>query len=318
MGFDLADAQRLAVALLNGAVAVAAGALLSSLWLGRDGSDWAVTRRAPLRRSAVAGCALALLAGVCVLWLEAALMAEVPFADAAGATWTMLTSTHFGTAWAIGMLGLAGAAVAVGAAGRRSMDGRAALPAGAGLAVFWYTRSIVGHAGGDGDLSLRVAADWLHLALVSTWVGEVLVAGAVVLGRCAALDIDDRRARATYVSALSRSAAVALAGIFVTGLFASWRALGGWTDLIGNPYGDTLTAKLLLVGVAALLGGVNRWIVMPAWLAAEPVGGPAPHAWPARFRRILWTEALVLLAVLVLAAWLASTAPPGEAASGQL
>jgi putative copper resistance protein D len=33
---------------------------------------------------------------------------------------------------------------------------------------------------------------------------------------------------------------------------------------------------------------------------------------PLRFRRILWIEALVLLAVVVLAAWLASTPPPGE------
>jgi putative copper resistance protein D len=33
---------------------------------------------------------------------------------------------------------------------------------------------------------------------------------------------------------------------------------------------------------------------------------------PARFKRVLRIEALLLLAAVVLAAWLASTAPPGE------
>ena len=108
-------------------------------------------------------------------------------------------------------------------------------------------------------------------------------------------------------------AVTALAGIFITGLYASWRNLGGFGHLLGNPYGNTLVAKLLLVGAAAMLGGFNRFFVMPPWLARESAGQAAPARLPARFRQILWIEGLVLLAVLVLAAWLASTPPPGEA-----
>jgi putative copper resistance protein D len=51
---------------------------------------------------------------------------------------------------------------------------------------------------------------------------------------------------------------------------------------------------------------------MPPWLANEAAGKAVPENLPARFRRILWIEALVLVAVVVLAAWLASTSPPGE------
>jgi putative copper resistance protein D len=111
---------------------------------------------------------------------------------------------------------------------------------------------------------------------------------------------------------LSRSATFALIGIFITGLYASWRSLDGFGNLFGNPYGNTLVAKLLLVGVAAMLGGFNRFIVMPPWLARESAGNAAPEVLPARFRRVLWIEAVVLMAVVVLAAWLASTSPPGE------
>ncbi|WP_371877887.1 CopD family protein [Telluria mixta] len=79
-----------------------------------------------------------------------------------------------------------------------------------------------------------------------------------------------------------------------------------------HPYGNLLAAKLLLVGVAALLGGFNRFFVMPPWLERESGGDAAPAALPPRFKHILWIEALVLLAVVVLAAWPTSTSPPGE------
>jgi putative copper resistance protein D len=122
----------------------------------------------------------------------------------------------------------------------------------------------------------------------------------------------DRQARAAYAGALSSSATLALAGIVVTGLYAAWRNLGGFGHLLGNPYGTTLLAKLLLVGSAAMLGGVNRLFVMPPWLARESAGRPAADALPLRFRHILWIEALVLVAVVVLAAWLAATPTPAE------
>jgi putative copper resistance protein D len=130
------------------------------------------------------------------------------------------------------------------------------------------------------------------------------------------MDAVDRRARAAYVTGLSGSATLALATILVTGLYTAWRNLGGFGNLFGNlfsnPYGNILVAKLLLVAVAAGLGGVNRYFVMPAWLAHESTGEPAPERLPARFRRILCVEGAVLLAAVAAAAWLASTSPPGD------
>jgi len=126
------------------------------------------------------------------------------------------------------------------------------------------------------------------------------------------MNTSDRRARAAYVASLSSSATFALTGIFVTGLYAAWRSIDGWAHLLGNPYGNTLVAKVLLVGAAAALGGFNRFFVMPPWLARESVGDAAAEAFSVRFKRVVWIEAVVLLAVVALAAWLASTSPPGE------
>lgn len=301
---------RLLTALLNLAVAVLAGASLCRFWLGRGGSGWAAARRPPVRKAALGAAVLALAANLVLLWFTSAAMAEVPVAKAGAATWAMLSATHLGFAWTIGMaaLALAGA----GAFLRSDRHPALALLPLVALAVFWYTRSMVSHAASEGDFSLPLLADWLHGALTSLWLGEVLLAGAIVLARAGEMASDDRRARAAFIGSLSSSATFALAGIVVTGLYAAWRNLGGFGHLLGNPYGNTLTAKLLLAGVAAMLGGVNRFIVMPPWRAREALGQAAADTLPLRFRRILWIEALALLAVVLLAAWLASTPPPGE------
>jgi len=304
MGSAPETAHHLVTALLNLAVAVLTGATLSRSWLGRERCAWAEVRLRPVRNVALAAAVMALAADVAWLWLEAAAMAEVPVIDAGTATWTMATSTHLGLAWCVGFAGLA-----VAAASALARDGRNPLPTLAALAVFWYTRSMASHAASEGDFSVRLLADWAHLGLVSVWVGAVIVSGGIILRTAADLTAADTRARTAYVTSLSDSATIALAGIVITGLYAAWRNLRGIGDLVGNPYGNALTAKLLLVAVAALLGAFNRLVVMPPWLA----GGAARPALSSRFTRILWVEAAVLTAAVVLAAWLASTSPPGDA-----
>jgi putative copper resistance protein D len=304
MGSGVETVHHLVTALLNLAVAVLTGATLARSWLSRDACAWAGVRRRPVRNVALAAAAAALAADIAWLWLESALMAEVPVLDAGSATWTMATSTHLGLAWCIGL-----GALAVGAACSVARDGRTPWPTMAALAVFWYTRSMAGHAASDGDASVRLLADWARLGLVSVWIGEVIVSGGVILRTAGDLTTTaDTRARTAYATSLSNSATIALAGIVVTGLYAAWRNVRGIGDLVGNPYGDALTAKLLLVGVAALLGGFNRLAVMPSWLAAQATR----PALSARFKHILWIEAAVLTGAVVLAAWLASASPPGE------
>jgi putative copper resistance protein D len=138
----------------------------------------------------------------------------------------------------------------------------------------------------------------------------VLVAGAGTLRRTAS-GRAGRLEQARYVEALSHSATLALAGIAASGLYAAWRALGSLDNLTGNPYAGVLLVKLSLVAGAALLGGANRFLVMPGLLAGLRGNGAEPAAH--RFALVLQVEALVLVAVLVAAAVLSSTSPPTAA-----
>lgn len=301
MPLDPIVGQRAASVVLHGAVAVCAAASLGRAWLARGASTWAAARGRRLARWAVAGAVLALLAQGVVLWLQAAVMADVAPSEAAGAIRDVLAHSRYGIDWSIGAAALAAALALACLRGARPL-------ALAPLCVFWYARCLSSHAAEHGDVSLLMLVYVTHLGLISLWVGEVLVAGLAVLADGpGAPDDGARTERIAYVRALSDSATLALAGIFATGTYLAWHILSGPRDLVADPYGRTLLAKLACVGLAAAMGGYNRFYVMPAL----PVPGAAGAAAALRLRRVLRWEGGVLLAALALAAVLASSAPPG-------
>lgn len=310
MTFDLPLAQRAATGVLNFVVAVAVGAAATRLCTARLVSPWSQLQGRRARRTGIAALAAAMLASVCVLWLEAAAMAEVPVTHAGAETWTMLTATHLGAAWQVGMAGLVAGMAAMTLASPGRGETRWTFASVAGIALFLYTRSMVSHASADGDFSVMMIVDWVHLLLICLWVGEVIVSGLVVLPSLPGEALAGRTDCSRYIESLSTSATVALAGIFATGLFNAWYNLGSPSALLGNPYGTTLLIKLVLVLGAAALGGINRFFIMPGLIAALRTSGAAPIKPARRFTMILRVEALVLLAVLAIAAILSSTSPP--------
>jgi putative copper resistance protein D len=302
---DYALLQRAVTVALNLALAVLVGASAAGLWLRSMRSPWARALLPRLRKALLAACGAALAAHVAMLWIEAASMAEVPLLGALDAVRSVLTATHYGMAWMIGAVALL-VTVAVSIAG-----GAASIIRIAAVGVLLYSRSMVSHAGAGGDLGWGLAVDWLHLVLVSLWVGEVMVAGSITLRRLPDHAPGNGVECARYVEALSRSATVALAGIVVTGAVSAWRVLGTPANLVGNPYGTTLLIKIGLVLCAAALGGFNRFVVMPSLLRTLHQTGRTQSDAGQGFARILQAEALFLAAAVVAAAFLTSTPPPG-------
>lgn len=310
MDADLALLQRAVTVVLNLSFAVLVGGSAASLWLRARHSPWALALLPRLRRALLAASGAAIAAYVAILWVEAASMAEVPLAEALPALGSVLTATHYGLAWMIGAAALVVTAGTCAAVSPARAGGAAPALRIAAIGVLLYSRSMVSHAGAGGDFTWALAVDWIHLVLVSVWVGEVIVAGLLALRPLPDNGEESRSDGAHYVDALSRSATVALAGIFVTGAISTWRVLGSPGDLFGNPYGTALLIKVGLVLCAAALGGFNRFLVMPSLLrslrGAGQTGRDASH----RFGRVLQVEAVILVAVVIAAAFLTSTPPP--------
>lgn len=310
MALDLPAAQLGATVVLNLSMAALMGASLSDRWLHAKSSHWAMRNLVSLRRVCLASVTTALLACFAMLWLEAASMAEVALSEAVPAIHSVLTATHYGFAWKIGMAALTVVTVMTMLRWTPPRRPIADLVRLAAIGVFLYSRSMVSHAGAGGDISWAVAADWIHFVLISVWVGEVLVAAFVTFRHAKGAIGQDGAERAQYTQALSNSATTALVGVFVTGIISAWRGIGSLENAIGNPYSTILLLKLVLVAIAVALGGINRFLVMPRFLADLRSPGAPSIKQQGKFVFILQIESFVLVAALILAAVLSSTSPP--------
>ncbi|MBV8501590.1 MAG: CopD family protein [Paucibacter sp.] len=288
-------------------LALVMSSLASELWMEGRRSAWATGVVAQAAQARQTGFLLGLIGLGASLWFEAAAMSESPLFAAGAALGALLAHTHYGHAALVGLFAWLAAAgfLRVSHVGARKL---VLFVAGlSGVCVFVVTRSAVSHAASQGDLTVDVAVDAIHLALVCLWVG-VVIAGARLMIPSEALPAADRSDVWRWVSKMSSTATVAIAGILASGLFKIWR---GWMDAgslgtyIDSAYGHALVVKLALVAVAATLGGLNRFVGLPRLQAQDQGGG---HRW---LLLVLRAEACTLLLVLVAAAVLSSSELPG-------
>jgi putative copper resistance protein D len=301
-----------ATVVLHLGLALVVGSLVSQAWMWRRRSPWRalVVRQAMAARRA--GFVLGLLAVLAGLWIEAATMSDAPPSGAGAALEPLLAETHFGHAWLAGLVAwLAAAGLLLRRPGAQPR--RASFAAGCGaMVVFVGTRSVVSHAGSQGDFTLDVAVDGLHLALAGLWVG-IVFAGARLAWPAGVLQQAGRDDASAWLARMSATATFAVAGIVATGAFKVWRVLepvASPGQFLASSYGQALAVKLALVTLAVALGGANRLRVLPR-LFEQLAGAVDDGPWSRRLVAILRVEALTLVLVLAAAALLAGVEPPG-------
>jgi putative copper resistance protein D len=290
----LAPLRTAAAAVSDIGFAAMAGALATPALLHDASSGWAARRARRCRLLFTASVTTALLANLAWMWLQAISMTESPPFEALLAAGDIVADTGFGHAWAVAMLALSAGLALATACRYRAFPLRAL---GLALVAIATAQACTGHAAA-GSIGWLVPTMAVHRLATGLWAGSVFAATLVVLrGSPDAVDV------VRYARRLSALATAALAGVALTGAATAWHALGGSLAPLApaqaSPWRIALEVKLALVAVALALGGFNRFVVMPA----------LPGAWP-RFVRVLRVEAVLLLAVLGVAAWLAGGEPP--------
>jgi putative copper resistance protein D len=296
---------------LNLALALVLGGLASDIWLSPNVSAWG--QNMALKASGIrrVGLYLGLVALLSMGWLQAVSMSDGVDVALGSAAWTLLKDTHLGHAWVVGLVGWTFAGAAVWNADSIGTKLRHWLLAAAGLSLFVWSRSIVSHASSQGDWSRYIAVDWVHLVLVSLWVGIVLVAATIKLPAQSAPRADGLAA-VRWVDRLSTTATVALVVIVLTGAYKIWTNIPSIGVLWPSDYGLLLAIKVGLVSVAVALGGYNRFRVLPPlMLCLKTPGIPTGGHWRVHLVRALRLETVVLILVLIAAAVLSSMEPPG-------
>lgn len=165
------------------------------------------------------------------------------------------------------------------------------------LAAF---RAASGHAASYGNFTVQEGCQWVHLICTAVWSGGVLVSGLFVVGGRDSLPVSVKE----YGRTLSRWVTFALAGVILTGIYNAYLGLGGSVaPLIHSQWGVTLILKSALVIAALALGAWNRSLLGSGDWNEESEKG---------FIRSLRVEAVVMILILVVSAWLANSPPAAE------
>ncbi len=174
------------------------------------------------------------------------------------------------------------------ATGRARRPGLAAVLVLSAVAV----SGSVGHAAASEAL-WAVPAKSLHLLAVALWLGGLLW---ILVGEA------DRPEFSRDARRVSRLALVAIVVVAVTGVAQALDLLETPRQLLTTSYGRLVVGKVGGLFVLAMVGGWNRFQVLPA-LFEGGEGGP--------LRRSVALESAVMAAVLLLAGFLAYVPPPG-------
>lgn len=182
---------------------------------------------------------------------------------------------------------------------------RSTAPIAAGVGLLLLTaHSFDGHTVNEGNRLLTSAAAAIHVLAGSIWAAGIVALAWIVRGRVR------RREPSGALMLLARFSVVAglaLALVAVVGVYLTVVILDSPAQLWSTDWGKVLIAKVLVVGLAAGIGGYNHFKLIPRVEAGGDRGG----AGVARLGVSLRAEAAVMLAVLALTAVLVRASSVG-------
>jgi copper transport protein len=270
-------------------------------------------RRRAVRRllgGAWIGAGVSTVAGI---GLQGAYAAGLPFSAAFDPdVVAAVLDTRFGRASAA-RLALLAVSLPLLLALRRHSPRRASAVVQAALVVVGIgvlaTPGLAGHASTGELVGAAVAADVVHLAAVSAWLGGLALLTVALLPQGDATELGE------VVPRFSRLAFAAVIVILASGLFQSWRQLGGLDALTATTYGRLLAVKVLLFVAMVTIGWTSRSWVRRRYrrptlaVSAGPGAAAAPPGELSRLRRSVGTEVAAATAVLVVTALLVNAIP---------
>ncbi|HYI15032.1 MAG TPA: copper resistance protein CopC [Thermomicrobiales bacterium] len=144
-----------------------------------------------------------------------------------------------------------------------------------------------------------VAADWLHLAASSVWIGGLLaMLVTLILGTRGAPREQRRQVFAAAVPRFTTLALISVIILSLTGFYSAWLQVGNLIALRDTSYGQTLIVKLLLLVPLLTLGALNMRVIGPRLLSSARSG--------IHFGRTVAAEVVLGVAILLVVGLLTS------------
>lgn len=311
-------------------LAAAAGAVAGNLWilpaeLAAESPTLVATR---LRLWRLLGLCLPgfMVGSALELLLRTAGMSDLPLLDSFAEIDTVLFKTHYGHLWLWRSAAFLIAWITWLLHRQKNISRTMTVAALIALAAIAITISASGHAGDGGILSAANIANSLHIIGALLWGGGILVTTACIFPAVVRGAPPSRRLLAVVGTRLSTLAGLALVLVVFPGFYNAWLQIDSWHGLWSTTYGRVLILKLILVAGMMALGAANRFIFVPGIqpysirrnpriLEFLPKAGAflAGNRTIRRLRDSIRIEALLLMAVLILAAALSQQTPATHA-----
>ncbi len=141
-----------------------------------------------------------------------------------------------------------------------------------------FTLSMSGHQGTKGVLSLAFLTDIVHFVAVSLWIG-----GLFFIKLCYSFFLKDCGEQFMQISQrlIKRFSTVATYCVFtgaVTGILLVFFRIENLSMFFTKTYGIVLSIKIMLVTLIFLLGGVNKFLLLPR-LLSDAFNGKGIKRW---------------------------------------
>ena len=281
-------------ALADVAYATLVGALLNRLWLGRT---TICDRRLSL---CLRVCSIILLVDLLLqfLLLSASMTGDASWKDA----WLAISdvaTTHAGRGMMLSICFVP--CLLAFSFFSSSLKKRRNILTGIALSLGLIAcRALGGHAASDGDFTLREGIQFLHLSSIATWGGGILIAGLITIPQLSSLE--GPGAVEQFGRHLSRTVTIALAIVILSGIYNSWKGLGGSL----SPLPCSAWGRMLLLKISFVLIALGHGVRVRLLLRSRQ---PWPLSRIATMRRWVRIEAFFMLLIFVASAWLANLPP---------
>ncbi|WP_438290347.1 copper resistance D family protein [Streptomyces sp. HUAS TT7] len=156
---------------------------------------------------------------------------------------------------------------------------------------------------------IDLVCDQVHIVSGTVWIGGLAVLAALATAR-GRLSESAGALWADFWRRFSLVALICVGAVLTSGLWMSWKHVGGIGQLWSTSYGLFLLIKIALVLGMVTAGGVNQFWLMPRIAQARRADATAPllHLTLRHFPKVVWAEVALGIAVLAVIPFLSGSA----------
>jgi putative copper export protein len=249
-------------------------------------------------------------ANIVHLVLHASVVTETPVEEVFSVLSVFVKKTKFGRLAFIRTVFLLGLVLSAFYSYRKN-NVQAAAAGVASSALVLITLSMSGHQGVKGYVTVPFFLDVLHSLAVALWIGGLFYIrqGYSVILRQSGGEFWD-----IFVSLMKRFSSAATWGVLVvvvTGGVLAVYNIKGLSSLVSTSYGISLVIKVSLACLILVLGGINKFFVIPMLDAAGKAGPGRLASLQRTLYALVSAEMYLGLLVLLLTSFLTHLSPEG-------